>query len=200
MNRRIPIFRLGFVAAGMGLLVFAAFAFRDYRRLRRELGEAEAARLGEIAVDLSRPGRFAVNVARTYRRAHGVNLMLQLIPPTGHSADPQPLTGLKATVRLVYPDGTESEKDVIDLQRVPSDGDEIHLYGIGGGPDNFAFVLDVDEGASHLTGYSQRLSARYGLCGLESLSGTICGIVSLGSALLAVIAAGWDSTQFDAGG
>jgi len=186
---RWPIGRLISAVVAIGMLVLAAWSFGEYRRLKAEYDAAEAAEMGAVDVDLSKPGHSVVAVSNRFLRAHGIRLVLRVEPPSGQATTAAELLGgLNATVTWIDSESQEfGQKTVINPSDLRLDGTEINLDAFGGGPSEFRFDLNVEKGAPKLAGLRQRLYAKNGLCGLESLPHTIGAFLAVGATLIAVV-------------
>lgn len=188
MNRRFPVFRVIFLVIAVVLLAFSVHIFCGACSRRHEINAAQDLKIGQIDADLSRPGQYRVEATRQSRFADGTSFYLCLPASASGDTKARPvLSDLKAQVTLVASDKREMLKEPLDPQRLRRDGDEIRLYGFGGGPERCTLVLDVEQGASSLAGLPQSLYARQDVCGVVSLAFTLTGIVSLAGGLSACL-------------
>jgi hypothetical protein len=173
-RRAFPIGRVILCAIAAGLLYICVYFASEYVRLSRELEAATTEKIGAVHVDLSKAGQIRVAVRREFRRAHGISLILS-------GTQEKSLEGLGARVALATEDNKELSWMDVDVQSCRREGDEIVLFAMGGGPEAFAFVLDVQRPVPALAGQEQRLYAKYELCGLEGLVVVVSGVFALAS-------------------
>jgi len=179
------------------LLVFAVAAtlfgvdcFYEARRINADLDEKEAYELARVDVDLSGPGRYAIELDHTLDVAHDNPIVLEL------QCDADNLTGaltpLAAKVIIGTPDGKTRDPEAMKGEdfRV---GSRRRYPGWGriplGKQGTCHLVLDVTQGAPMLKGHAQTLVVRYNVCRLADLLATVVRII--GAVSLALGAAVW---------
>ncbi len=181
----------------MGLLIVAIWFGEGYTRLSAECDEAEAAQIGTIPVDFSKPGQYEIEVTNRSRLAHGVAHILKVdrAVDEGNSVR-KLLSGLAASIELGDMDGTPGRGRPIDLERVDAHGDEIRLDGFGGGPHEYRLRVEITQGAPALAGMKQLLFARNMMCctpGTVKVIGILACLAGLGAA--GILALVWRSLR-----
>lgn len=157
----------------------------------RRFDEWITARPAELTVDLSTPGLFEAELDQTCSIAHAE--VFELVPADGSAAfgtDPGTLKGLEATLRII-----DSGGRVVLTEPFPPTGewlgprsDGLVVFRVAPfATGRYRVEVDVTAGASGLAGVKQRLVARYELCGLERLPGTIAYGFSAGCGMTALL-------------
>lgn len=172
--------------AGGGVL----FLTQGYAWHRR-FDEWVTARPVELELDLGTPGVFEAELDQTCSIAHAeVFELVPLAEPAAPGMDPAVLDGLIATLRIVDLGGR-----VVLTERFPPAGEVLGPRSDGlvvfrvvpFATGRYRAVVEVEAGASGVAGVKHRLVARYELCGLERLPGTIAYWFSTGCAAAALV-------------
>ena len=174
------------VIAVILILTGIYFLFESYR-YRQKFYEWLNAEPINIAVDLSKPGKFSGKFHQTCYVAHGEELLLQV--PFDQLKGVSPKTLIEpleyhcaitdANGEVVVSSETASQ---IDLRDEYEDGAIPLLYFVPFKNGIYNLELEVTSGIPDLAGVPQRIIARYCLCGLELMAARVvmvCGIAAL---------------------
>lgn len=182
---------LWWVIAGTALLFAAGAAlfFQQGRDWHRRFDEWLVARPVDLEVDLSVPGTFSAPLLQTCSVAHAEVFEL-LTPDSPVTPDADVLEGLQGALRVTDADGREVTAETFPPSRevLGPRTEGLLLFRILPFPaGGYTVSLDVTSGAPALAGMRQRLVARYELCGMERLPGTIAYAFSAGFGLVGIV-------------
>ncbi|MFM9996783.1 MAG: hypothetical protein ACKVU4_13400 [Phycisphaerales bacterium] len=168
-------------------LVGAIKFFTDGREWHRRFDEWLVARPIDLPVDLSAPGTFEGSFLQTCSVTHAeVIEVVTPDTPTGGAPDAERFTGLQGVLTIMDEHGREvlREKLPPSWEILGPNSEATRVFRVRPFREGrYRLTVDVAAGAPALSGVAQRLVARYELCGLERLPGTVFLFLSAGCAL-----------------
>ncbi|NLF32027.1 MAG: hypothetical protein GX591_14215 [Planctomycetes bacterium] len=162
------VFAAAFAVAGAGFLAAGLLYSAKINRIAAE-------RFIDVPVDLATPGTYTGTFTQTYAGSHGMSLLLEIPEETLATLKPEEIpASCRFTVTC-----PPTEHEVLDLpwddylgkrsSRHTGAIDLNHFRPLANTTFGFTFTSSLPIPA--LAGVPQRLTGRYGLCGLERLPG-----------------------------
>lgn len=145
----------------------------------------------QMTVDLRTPSTHSAPFTQTCVVAHSQSIYVAYENPDANDKNiAEHFAGLKGTVTIRNPTGTEIRSEQFDAESIRLWGDDPTLVGFRPFSNGeYTAEIEIQHGASKIEGTQHELYARNDLCGLELLPAYVQGAISAVALLIAIVIA-----------